>query len=63
MKVGRKEGKIRKGSPNLRLFFPKPEEKLDFPSQSSVSPGFKFSPHNAEEARKVISTLRSLVTQ
>jgi len=38
-------------------------EKLQFPKPASVSPVFKFSAGNVDEAKKAISTLGSIITQ
>jgi len=38
-------------------------EKLQFPKQASISPVFKFSAGNVDEAKRVISTLGSIVDQ
>ena len=38
-------------------------EKLQFPKQASVSPVFKLSAGNADEVKRVISTLGSIVSQ
>jgi len=38
-------------------------EKLQFPTQASVSPVFKFSAGSVDEVKKAISTLGSFVSQ
>jgi len=38
-------------------------EKLQFPTQASISPVFKFSAGNVDEVKKTISTLGTIVTQ
>jgi len=38
-------------------------EKGQFPTQTSVSPVFKFSAGNVDEVKKAISTLGSIVNQ